>query len=231
MASGGKRSGARDRVLEGRHVIGLFMLMLLFSAIFFTLGYVMGRNQYDGQVAASTTSKSVPDYAINRKPAYEPKRAVVSPRPAPVAAQPEASQQNSGWEFESTEKQKPVDTHPKTSVTPPSPEIKSSATVKNTSNHKPAPTTATSPVSSASKSATSGGGNYNLQVTAVRRESDALELAKRLQKKRFSAYVLSPQGNNKYYRVQVGPYADQKSAEAAKKGLENAGFRAIVKRG
>jgi cell division septation protein DedD len=69
-----------------------------------------------------------------------------------------------------------------------------------------------------------------LQVTALRRESDALDLAKRLQRKKFPAFVLSPQGN-KYYRVQVGPYADKKSAEAAKKGLEGAGFRAIVKHG
>jgi cell division protein FtsN len=40
--------------------------------------------------------------------------------------------------------------------------------------------------------------------------------------------VVSPQGDN-YYRVQVGPYADQKSADAARKGLEGAGFKAIVK--
>ncbi len=52
MASGGKR-GASDRVLESKHVIGLFLLMLLFSGVFFTLGYVMGRNQYDGQVRAA----------------------------------------------------------------------------------------------------------------------------------------------------------------------------------
>src|SRR5271168_3937969 len=54
MASGGKRGSAGERVLEGRHVIGLFMLMLLFSGVFFTLGYVMGRNQYDMQVRAAT---------------------------------------------------------------------------------------------------------------------------------------------------------------------------------
>jgi len=45
MASGGKRGGAGERVLESRHVIGLFMLMLLFSGVFFTLGYVMGRTK------------------------------------------------------------------------------------------------------------------------------------------------------------------------------------------
>src|SRR5215475_3430409 len=54
MPSGGKR-GAGERVLESRHVIGLFMLMLLFSGVFFTLGYVMGRNQLEGQVRAEET--------------------------------------------------------------------------------------------------------------------------------------------------------------------------------
>jgi len=51
-----------------------------------------------------------------------------------------------------------------------------------------------------------------------------------LQKKKFPAFVLSPQAD-KYFRVQVGPYADQKTAEAARKGLEGAGFKAIVKHG
>jgi len=45
-----------DRVLEGRHVIGLFFLMLLFSGVFFTLGYVMGRKEFEGQVRAAGLS-------------------------------------------------------------------------------------------------------------------------------------------------------------------------------
>jgi cell division septation protein DedD len=71
-------------------------------------------------------------------------------------------------------------------------------------------------------------GGYTLQVAALTRESDAFDLARRLQAKKFPASVLSPQGD-KYYRVQVGPYPDQKSADAAKKGLEAAGFKAFVK--
>jgi hypothetical protein len=57
MASSSRRS-AGDRVLESKHVIGLFLLMLVFSGIFFTLGYVMGRNQYDGQVRAFSSASS-----------------------------------------------------------------------------------------------------------------------------------------------------------------------------
>ncbi len=64
MASGGRKS-ASERVLEGKHVIGLFLLMLLFSGVFFTLGYVMGRNQYDGQVRAATTNSRTPESVVS----------------------------------------------------------------------------------------------------------------------------------------------------------------------
>src|SRR6267378_2469101 len=65
MASGGKRGGAGERVLESRHVIGLFMLMLLFSGVFFTLGYVMGRNEYDGSVRAATDFFKKPEISVS----------------------------------------------------------------------------------------------------------------------------------------------------------------------
>jgi cell division septation protein DedD len=67
-----------------------------------------------------------------------------------------------------------------------------------------------------------------LQVAAVRSEADAVSLATELRKKRFSAFVQTPQGD-KYYRVQVGPYSDQKALQTAKKGLEASGFKAIIK--
>src|SRR5215831_7621934 len=67
MAEGGKRGSAGDRVLEGRHVIGLFFLMLLFSGVFFTLGYVMGRNQFEGQVRAESPRRAS-DFVVNTKP-------------------------------------------------------------------------------------------------------------------------------------------------------------------
>jgi len=216
MAAGRKR-GAGERVLESRHVIGLFLLMLVFSAIFFTLGYVMGRSQYDGQVRAANTQRDVPD-AIVKKSDSGLKHATNTPATATPA--PEESNPNSDWEFYSADKQKGTGDHLKPAPLGVSPSAKTAQ--QNNGNAKPAPAVFESP-----KPPQSG---YTLQVMAVRRESDALDLAKRLQKNKFPAFVLTPQGS-KYYRVQVGPYSDKKSAEAAKKGLEGAGFRAIVKRG
>ena len=85
MASGGKR-GAGERVLESKHVIGLFLLMLLFSGVFFTLGYVMGRNQYDGQVRAAAPSGSLSGRPV---PCSAPRRDV-APKKATEAPQPDA---------------------------------------------------------------------------------------------------------------------------------------------
>src|ERR1700684_240339 len=61
MAMRGNRGGGGDRVLESRHVIGLFLLMLVFSGVFFSLGYVMGRNQYGGQISGESTPRATPD--------------------------------------------------------------------------------------------------------------------------------------------------------------------------
>jgi cell division septation protein DedD len=209
-------------VLESKHVIGLFMLVLLFSAIFFTLGYVMGRNQYDGQVRAAMNPHSPSDLAVTPRTGSDAKHssgAKISDGP------PDGAPANSDWEFYGAEKQKPAENHLKAGPPASSAAANSSiATKTGVESKSPAPPN----VSNVPR--TSTGGGYTLQVTAVRRESDALDLAKRLQKRKFPAFVLSPQGT-KYYRVLVGPYADLKSAEAAKKGLESAGFRAIVKRG
>ncbi|MBV9885175.1 MAG: hypothetical protein JO119_01370, partial [Acidobacteria bacterium] len=67
MAIRGNRGSGGDRVLESRHVIGLFLLMLVFSGVFFALGYVMGRNQYDGQVRAESTPRATPDPVFQSK--------------------------------------------------------------------------------------------------------------------------------------------------------------------
>lgn len=231
-------------MLEGRHVIGLFLLMLLFSAVFFSLGYVMARNQYAGQVRADSGKEGFLDAPIFGKPEVAAKHSTSktgaansssasgsatssgatnssgttsTPTAAPVAV--------SDWEqFSTPEKPKQSESHLKAPAPTSSAPKVSNASNANNTNSRPAPAFNDSP-----RAAQSSGG-YTLQVIAVRRQADAMDLARRLQKKKFPAFVLSPQGN-KLYRVQVGPYADQKSAEAAKKGLENAGFRAIVKHG
>jgi len=226
MPSGGKR-GAGERVLESRHVIGLFLLMLLFSGVFFTLGYVMGRGQYDGQVRAATTSHSALDDAVKQNPG--PKRSSAKSQPAdqPPADTAVPAPPSSDWEFAKAGQPKKGEDHlqPAESV-PARKTLPAVAKSDSPSKAMPAASKSTSATKTTATPANPGG--YTLQVAALTRESDALDLALRLQKKKFPASVLSPQAD-KYFRVQVGPYPDQKSADAAKKGLEAAGFKAFVK--
>jgi cell division septation protein DedD len=218
MASGGRR-GAGERVLESKHVIGLFMLMLVFSAVFFTLGYVMGRNQYDGQVRASTVPHSASDSVVPKK--IENKTDPTPKHPSGAPTVTETPSLDSEWGTGAADKPN-TEEHLKP-VLPPAASSNPKSSAPASGNARPVLN------GDAPRSAQMSAG-YTLQVSAVRRESEAMDLARRLQRKKFPAFVLSPQGN-KYYRVQVGPFADLKSAQAAKKGLENAGFRAIVKHG
>jgi cell division septation protein DedD len=218
MASGGKRGSAGERVLEGRHVIGLFMLMLLFSGVFFTLGYVMGRNQYDGQVRAATNLRGLPDSTVLPKPevALKPSNRKSAATPQTDAAAPA----NSDWEFYHAGDSNKTDDHLKPAVNP----SQVPAVGKSGSSTKQ--------LNAASKTSPaaplSAGGGTSLQVAALTKESDAMALANTLRKKSFPTFVQSPQGD-KYYHVLVGPYADQKAVDNARKGLEVAGFKAIVK--
>jgi cell division septation protein DedD len=219
MASGGRRASAGERVLESRHVIGLFMLMMLFSAGFFTLGYVMGRDQSGGPVHTLVDLRAKTEASAPTRPDAVSKRANNSASPDAPAG---TAAPNSDWEFYHAGDHKKTEDH-----------LKPVAATPALANRN-APVKTTSPPKTAGGSARSsnapliGGGAYTLQVAALKKETDALELAARLQKKRFPAFVLSQQ-KDKYYRVQVGPYTDQKAAEAARKGLEGAGFKAIVK--
>jgi DedD protein len=224
MASGGKR-GAGERVLESKHVIGLFLLMLLFSGVFFTLGYVMGRNQYDGQVSAAITNLRAPERepVVPAKPEPAPRQKAEAP-PAATESDPATSSNNSDWEFYGSSKPAKGEPHlepvPKAPATPPSPK-----TVSAKPKVEPAP-----PAAKTSKPVTSAplipNGALILQVAALTKQDDALSIASSLQKKHFAAYVQTPQ-KDKFYRVQVGPFKEKKAADAAKKGLESAGFKAF----
>jgi len=223
MAFGGKR-GAGERVLESKHVIGLFLLMLLFSGVFFTLGYVMGRNQYDGQVRAASDAmgKSTQTPVLRADPA--PKKGVDQP-PA-TESDPATSSGNSEWEFYGNSKPPKsaprLEPAPKSSGAPPA-----SKPASANAKAEPQPVPA---VAKTGKTLVSAppipSGAVVLQVAALQKQEDALAIANSLQKKHYAAYVQIPQ-KDKYYRVQVGPFKDRKSADAAKKGLEGEGFKAF----
>ncbi len=213
MAGSGKRGGG-ERVLESRHLVGLFLGVVLLCGVFFTLGYVMGRNQLGGSVhAAESGTKNTPSSSPKSKGAE-----------APAAAAPD-------WDFYDKNKDTTHLEAPTAAVkSPPA----SSPPAKPSAN-------ASAPAASAAKPSVNDAKAAHLQqpaipksaillqVAALRRQSDALEMAEAIQQKRFPCFVATPSSDN-YYRVQVGPYQDLASAESAKRSLEQLGFKPIIKR-
>ena len=216
-----KGRGGGDLVLESRHLIGLFLLMVVISGVVFTLGYLMGRSQADAQFRA----------AALREAARPAAGAVAARTPSPQV--PAGPQQPSGtgavpapseWDFyRSGEKPKKP------------PEVKKPGKTVEIAGKQP------DPVSNSAKTKPAGQakalmnpplvphGAMVLQVAALTKEGDALAMAEVLQQKKYPAFVLAP-STDKYYRVQVGPYTEQQSAEATRHKLEQEGFKAIVKR-
>ncbi|HEV8383693.1 MAG TPA: SPOR domain-containing protein [Candidatus Acidoferrales bacterium] len=216
MANGIKKpgGGGRDTVLESRHVVGMFLGVVVLCGVFFTLGYVMGRTQQETTVRAVSASNAA------ARPAD---KTAAAPAPAP-----------SSWDFlGNTEAKKPsAATNPPAGGPPP---VITSAPIKPESApakspEKSAPVnTAAAPKSAPAKAPLIPRGYVVLQIAALTREGDALALVEALQKKQFPAFLLTPTTGN-LYRVQVGPYQDGKAADSAKQALEREGFKAITKR-
>jgi cell division septation protein DedD len=215
MAS--KKNGG-DFILESKHLVGLFVLLVVIFGVVFTLGYLLGRGQYDSKVRA----------AVGAPVGFDDSAAAAPPAKSKVKPEPEDAQlpkKNSDWDFYHSADPQAAADHlqppPKTVNSTPAPAAKPAA--------RPSRPT----IVGKSKSETDGPlipkGAIMLQVAAVLHQDDALALAQALQQKKFPAIVLTP-GADKLYRVQVGPYPDNQTASSARQELEAKGFKSIIKR-
>jgi len=73
-------------------------------------------------------------------------------------------------------------------------------------------------------------GGYFVQVAAVSRHEDANALVDALKKKQYPAFTANNGATDKFFHVQVGPYADLKEAEAMKARLVADGYNPILKK-
>jgi len=71
---------------------------------------------------------------------------------------------------------------------------------------------------------------YFVQVAAVSKQEDADALVDALKKKQYPAFVAAPVTTDKLFRVQVGPFSDVKDAEAMRARLIADGYSPILKK-
>jgi DedD protein len=218
MAGSGKR-GAGDRVLESRHLVSLFLGVVLLCGVFFTLGYVMGHNQYGGPVRAESLDGGEPVSHPSVKPKAEAApAAAVTPAPA-----------NNEWDFYSKKSaDDPVDAKPQPAALK-KPEPQPAVEARSANSAPPVSGGKTVPAAARFQAPHMVKGQIVLQIAALTHQSDALAMADILQQKHFPSFVVTPTTDN-FYRVQVGPYPDERAAQSAKAALDHAGFLAIVKR-
>lgn len=207
-------------MLESRHLVGLFLGVVLLCGVFFTLGYVMGKTQYGGAVHAAADGKSL---ISTSKPE--------TPQAAPNLKPTDSGPSSREWDFYGAGKNSDRLETPPASSKP----AKPASGVSASRHNEAASPAAAKPVSANLKALPRfqppriPKGSVLLQLAAVRREGDALALADAVQQKGFPSFVVMP-GSDNLYRVQVGPYPDAPAAEKAKQSLGREGFKAIVKR-
>jgi DedD protein len=191
-------------------LLGIFFVVVVICAVFFTMGYLFGRSS--GPISASTTIvSSVPNGAGNNKPSAGGNKAADvqncpagAPNCTPVGNGPDSS-------FYTTVTAKdPATTQP------------------------PAVSVSTKPPDASSTPATEvrnvAAESYAVQVAAVSKQEDADILVNALRKKQYPVYVVSNVPGDPFFHVQVGPFADSKEAEAMRSRLAGDGYNAIVKK-
>ena len=193
--------GEFEVLLGNRQLLSVFFIVVILLAVFFSMGYVLGRRASPRSTYAQLPSEAAIPAAKDQSSGFaEP----ASPGAA-ASAQTAVEEPPAGSEPVRTgtqpQQQMPAAEPPKPPVAPP-------AAVEVPSG----------PVE----------GQTYLQATAAKRP-DAELVASVLKKKGFPV-VLAPGPSESVFRVLVGPFADSDALAQARAGLETAGFKPFTRK-
>jgi cell division protein FtsN len=195
-----KPDGEFEVLLGNTQLLSLFVIVVILLAVFFTMGYVLGR--HSGAASAEVVvSKEAPAPALPRATPAEPPAPLPKPESTPAESAPPAVAPSA-----------PATAPAVQPAPPPAAPTKQPAREIAPSSTPPAP----------------AAGQTFLQVVAGRRP-DAEVVAGVLKKKGFST-VIVPSPTEGVFRVLVGPFADAGAVTEARKNLEKAGFDKAIAR-
>lgn len=180
----------------------LFFGLVGICALFFALGYSLGRKAEPVTTAASAATPQVSSNTSKASGA--------------ASANPQMTF------YKSVEGK---DTNPQ--LTPPADSKTDTSAATAPANAGSAAPPASSGVDPATAMPTSG---YFVQVAAVSKQEDADALVDALKKKEYPAFVASAAANDKLFHVQLGPFSDVKDAEATRSKLVADGYSPILKK-
>jgi cell division protein FtsN len=202
-----KTEGEYELVLGNRQLLSAFFIIVILFGVFFTMGYVVGRN------SAPASAASLPSTTV----ATSPRPEAASPEPQSAAPPPA---------LEETKERAPVETKPVVTAEKPP---KKEAMQETAARPAPPPAKKAAPAARGGVVAVNPGpGNMYLQVAAAA-QPQAGVVVDTLKQKGFPA-MLAQGPNATLFRVMVGPFADAAALGKAKADLESAGFHPLVRK-
>jgi len=191
-------------------LLGLFFGLVILCAVFFALGYTLGRKSDTGfPVSAAAPSHS-------GSGAGKPTSSTSQPA-QPMTFYKSVEQKDANAELT-----------PATSVAGNAGGTVSPMPPGNTPQATPpVPAQASTPPN---PMAAIAAGGYFVQVAAVSKQEDAQALVDALKQKQYPAFVASNSSADKLFRVQMGPFGDIKEAEGMRSRLIDDGYNPILKK-
>lgn len=185
-------------------MLGLFFALVVVCAVFFAIGFSLGRKSPPGAAGNGPASQAG----------------------APLVVRPDAGTNGTAaaspdFSFYKAVGQKTADGQLATVETTAQAAPASSDAAK-TPAEIPSLPAASAPVAPAN--------SYYVQVAAVTRQEDADALVEALKKKEYPAFQSTNTSTDKLFHVQVGPFGELKDAEEMRKRLVGDGYNPIVKK-
>jgi DedD protein len=181
-------------------MLALFFSLVALCAVFFAMGFSLGRNSGNKPSAAELAPAAVTTAGNVRPSAVKP----AAPA-ADMTFYKAVSDKNADSQLTAKHEDAPA--------------TDAAATPATSATATPPADPAVAPPSSA----------YYVQVAAVSKPEDADALVDALKKKQYPAFSANTQPD-KFFHVQVGPYADIKDAEAMRGKLVSDGYNPILKK-
>jgi cell division septation protein DedD len=224
-------------------LLGLFFMLVVICGIFFAIGYSLGKTSAREQALndKNPLNASMAAPVVGDSSASKPSAAVVDKRNSSANDSKDDEKTPSGPDLTFFTAVKRSDRNAPPADTAKTDAGKPAATpVKMDSPAVVAHPTAVTDVATAKVPAkpepqpvvsTTAAGGFVVQIAAVTREEDAAALAGALRKKNYSVFVVNnPTVHDKFYHVQIGPFASPQEAEAMKAKLTGEGYNPIVKK-
>ena len=215
--------------IDYRHLAFFFLGAVCVCAVFFALGFIVGRAQ-----AFETALKDQEDIKNTATPASSSTLAVAGKEETPVVSEaigkveekshePPRADYRKDLDFYSAVKEQKVDQNFHPESPKPNKTLASAKKSKTESESRGA--------SAAARNGGSRAGLISLQVAALKSSAEADRMAKTLRSKGYPVFIVNPakEDSSKLVRVQIGPYTNEAEAAKVKARLGTEGYTAISK--